>query len=259
MLFQVNCVTTTTTTTTVTIIGAINAANINDAYSAAMTAQPERAKNIRVYPLAEPRHGESINDLARHVVRSYEHWERRNEFACENPRKRTDDQRDDLRQTAALAIIETLSTAPDAPMYTVARAATVAIQTYQKRLDRLSERSVEFNPDWTSGVLADKPIRATYPELDRLLSRAIESAHLTERQMAIASMAYMDGFNISAIADMLQRKRMTISNTLYAAQYKIMIAAIADPNAADAFAAAGIDAETLANVLENVKRKARVK
>lgn len=252
--YQVNIVTKAENgDTIVAAVETLAAKNINAAWKQA-AATYSGAGKVRVYPLASLFDGASVMELARYALSSVERWERRNDHAALEPDKRTPEDKEDFIQTAALAIWEVLVENPDAPMYEAKKNAFAAIRREQQRRVRNSER--EYLPGWSSCNIAPRRVRATTPELDRLVREAIAAADMTGTQAAIFD-RFFDGMTAADIAAELNMSRATVYTHIKRAEHKILQAMDAlDPRRA-AFAAAGYSESDIADTLDMLKRRAK--
>lgn len=229
----------------VTVAETLAAENISDAWKQASAAHGG-ADKVRIYPHASLFDGDSVMELARYTLASVERWERCNDHAALEPDKRTPEDKEDFIQTAALAIWEVLVENPDAPMYEVKKNAFAAIRREQQRRVRNSER--EYLPGWSSCNIAPRRVRATTPELDRLVREAIAAADMTETQAAIFD-RFFDGMTAADIAETLNISRRAVYRSLDRAKYKVLAAMdTLDPRRA-AFAAAGYSDSDIADTL----------
>jgi len=215
--------------TVATTLATISADSIATAYATAHAAYGE---HVRVFPAADLTNGYSIMHAAEHAVRSYEHWERRNEFAWKEAFHRSEHDRHDLIQTAALAIMEKLTENPCVDMYTVQRAAFAAIRTEQGRHERTAERVEYYDPSFHSDHIQTHAVRPTAAALDRLVDAAIDAAALTADQQTCINLL-MDGHSGVQIADLRKVKKQSVYDLLGKAYAKILaeLATIATPAA----------------------------
>lgn len=221
-----------------------------------------KGEEVRVYPLATPNDGGSILELASHVLRSVERWERVNHYAALEPYKRSGGDREDFIQTAALSIVESLAENPVAPMFDVARAAFAAISAEKKRRARNSER--EYLPGWSSCNVTPRAARATAttPELDRLIREAIKTADFTASQAAVFE-RFFDGTSVADIATDLGISRSAAYRALYRTFYKLAIAMDGlDPlrqitAVANGITRNGLDFETISEAIAKLAKRAK--
>lgn len=221
-----------------------------------------KGEEVRVYPLAIPNDGGSIIELASHVLRSVERWERVNHYAALDPYKRSKEDKEDYIQVAALSIVESLAENPVAPMFDVARGAFAAITAEKKRRVRNSER--EYLPGWTSCNIAPRAPRATAttPELDRLIREAIKLANFTPSQAAVFE-RFFDGASVADIATDLGISRSAAYRALYRTFYKLAIAMDGlDPlrqitAVANGITRNGLDFETISEAIAKLAKRAK--
>lgn len=229
---------------TVTANGNILAATL------AATFTADNAAAVRVYPYATADNAAAVMELAAYALRSFEKWERRNNFAVMNPVNRTEEERQDFKQSAALAILETLNANAAATMFDCSTAAFDAIAAIQKAYERKAER--EYNPDWITCNITPKKAKATFPELDRLVKKAIAAADLTDNQTAVLYAVY--GGNTAAdYAAANGISKQSAYKAVNAAYCKI-VAAMVELDKGE-LAAAGFTAAELAEKLAELKRK----
>lgn len=238
--------------TVVTAVETLSADNIKSATEKA--AAVHGRENIRVYPLATITDGESVLTLARYTLASVERWERRNEHAVLEPYKRTQEDKEDFIQIAALAIWEVLAENPDTPMFFAKRAAFTAIATEKKRRQRNSER--EYMPGWAGCNIAPRAARPTVPEMDTLVRKAMAAADFTDTQAAIFN-RFFDGMSAADIADELGIKRATVYTHLKRAEYKLLQAMDALDPGHTIFDAAGYSDSDIGGTLDALSKRAK--
>lgn len=250
MLYQICITKRNGNDTAVTATATIAAATIADAYTAADNMPHDKTAAMRVYPYATADNADSVMDLAAYALRSFEKWERRNNYAVMNPINRTEEERQDLKQSAALAILETLHKNAAATMFDCSTAAFDTIAAIQKAYERKAER--EYNPDWITCNITPKKAKATFPELDRLVKKAIAAADLTDNQTAVLYAVY--GGNTAAdFAAMQGISKQSAYKAANAAYCKIVTAMIELDNGE--LAAAGFTADELAEKIAELRRK----
>ena len=227
----------------------INASDLPTAYTLAL-ADPDNANaDLRIYPFCTLADGEGQLELARVTLASFEKWERCNNFACMNPIKRSAWDREDYTQDAVVAIIQTLVNNPSATMFECKSSAFTYLSTIQKRHDRKSD--CEYLPGWGACNITPRTAKATFPTLDRLMYKAVESADLTEAQMEALN-AIADGYNVSEYARGKAEKegrrvetvRALMYRTVRAAYHKILLRMV-ELDTEGAFAKAGFTADDI--------------
>lgn len=222
------------------------------------TAQAEDSydrASFRVYPYCTAQDGEGQLALAQHTLRSVEHWERRNDNAVMEPFKRTAEDREDFIMTACVTFAAIFAENPSADMHTLKTAAFSAIRAEQARRDRNSER--EYLPGWSACNVTPRTAKATFPTLDRLTRKAVETADMTENQARVLNMAYQDGQSAQGIADALNIKRATVYQTLYRAYYKVLARMVELDRDLRAFTEAGYTAEDIDEIQAILRKRAR--
>lgn len=234
----------------------LEAVDLRSAYATIdPTATEETATTFRIIPYATATDGEGQLALARHTFRTFEKWETRNEFAVMNPTRRTPQEQEDLTAVACLSIVEGLSKNPAVDMFTLSKVAFSAIRTEQARKDRNSER--EYHPDWRQDNLKPVFIKSTFPELDHLVRKAVDTADLTEGQKAFFDMVYCERMDVAAVAETANVSRHTVYKNLWKGYLKIIDTAVAlDPDL-QTFRNAGYTAEDIADVRETLKKRTR--
>ena len=211
---------------------------------------------LRIYPYATPTDGKGIMALSRRVVREYEKWELRNDNAVLEPSRRSNFDRENLASVANLAIVAVFAEHPNIDMHSLSRLAFSAVATEQKSKDRNSER--EYHTDYHPDSLKMIEAKATCPELDHLMRKAIETADLTARQMEVVT-AYTEGLSVANIAEHTDTTKRAVACALYSAQYKVLIRMIELDPTLRTFAKAKITAEDVAERVEILRKRARVK
>lgn len=234
----------------------IDAKDIKEATEKA-TEDGAKLSLVRVYPLCTPEDGAGIMELARHTVASVENWERRNNNAVMNPMRRNIQEREDMAQTACLAICAKFEENPGANMHELKTAAFSAIRAEQSRKERNSER--EYMPGWIVCNVTPREARATFPALDRLIKQAVEAADMTEGQMNALTLSYTDGKSAQDIAEETGVKRATVYQSLYRAYYKVLAKAVEIDENLEVFRAAGYTAEDIDETLDILRKRARWK
>lgn len=227
----------------------LNASDLSSAYALALADTANANADLRIYPFCTLADGEGQIELAKATLASFEKWERRNNFACMNPVKRSAWDREDYTQDAIIAIIQTLVNNPSATMYECKSNAFTYISTIQKRHERKSE--CEYLPGWGACNITPKMAKATFPALDRLMKKAVESADLTEAQMEALN-AIADGYNVSEYAkgkaEKEGRKVETVRTLMYrtvrAAYHKILLRMV-ELDTEGAFNKAGFTADDI--------------
>lgn len=255
MLYQI-CVlnkATETTKATVKHTALVEADNIMQA-TAQAEGKHDRA-SFRVYPYCTAQDGEGQLALAQHTLRSVENWERRNDNAVLEPFKRTAEDREDYIMCACVAFAVIFAENPSADMHTLKTAAFSAIRAEQAKRDRNSER--EYLPGWSACNITPRTAKATFPALDRLTRKAVETADMTENQARVLNMAYQDGQSAQDIADALNIKRATVYQTLYRAYFKVLARMVELDRDLRAFTEAGYTAEDIDEMQTILRKRAR--
>ena len=211
--------------------------------------------SFRVYPYCTAQDGEGQMELARHTLRSVEHWERRNNNAVLEPFKRTPEDREDFIMCACVAFAVIFANNPSADMHTLKTAAFSAIRAEQARRDRNSER--EYLPGWSACNITPRTAKATFPALDRLIRRAVSEVELTDIQIRILDMSYNDGQTAQDIADALNIGRTAVYRALYRAYYKILLRMVEIDRDLRTFTEAGYTAEDIDEVMNIMYKRAK--
>ena len=211
--------------------------------------------SFRVYPYCTAQDGEGQMELARHTLRSVEHWERRNNNAVLEPFKRTPEDREDFIMCACVAFAVIFANNPSADMHTLKTAAFSAIRAEQARRDRNSER--EYLPGWSACNITPRTAKATFPALDRLIRRAVSEVELTDIQIRILDMSYNDGQTAQDIADALNIGRTAVYRALYRAYYKILLRMVEIDRDLRTFTEAGYTAEDIDEVMNILYKRAK--
>lgn len=222
------------------------------------TAQAEQTNNradFRVYPYCTPTDGEGQLALAQHTLRSVENWERRNDNAVLEPFKRTQEDREDYIMCACVAFAAMFAENPSVTMHELKTSAFSAIRAEQAKRDRNSER--EYMPGWSVCNITPRTAKATFPALDRLTRKAVETAEMTENQARVLNMAYQDGQGAQDIADALNIKRATVYQTLYRAYFKVLARMVELDSNLRAFTEAGYTAEDIDEMQTILRKRAR--
>lgn len=222
------------------------------------TAQAEgkyTQASIRVYPYCTPTDGEGQLALARHTLRSVEHWERRNDNACMEPFRRTPEDREDFIMCACVTFAAIFAENPSADMHTLKTAAFSAIRAEQARRQRNSER--EYLPGWSACNITPRTAKATFPALDRLVRKAIETADYTDSQKQVLNMAYSDGMSASDISEALSISRPAVYRALYRAYYKTLLQMVELDENLQTFKEAGYTAEDIDEVTAILYKRAK--
>lgn len=214
-----------------------------------------KRSTFRVYPYCTPQDGEGQLALAHHTLRSVENWERRNDNAVMEPFKRTAEDRKDFIMTACVTFAAIFAENPSADMHTLKTAAFSAIRAEQARRDRNSER--EYHPGWSACNVTPRTAKATFPMLDRLTRKAVETADMTENQARVLNMAYQDGQSAQDIADALKIKRATVYQTLYRAYFKVLARMVELDSDLHTFTEAGYTAEDIDEMQAILRKRAR--
>lgn len=214
-----------------------------------------KRSTFRVYPYCTAQDGEGQLALARHTLRSVEHWERRNNNAVLEPFRRTAEDREDFIMCACVAFAVIFAENPSADMHTLKTAAFSAIRAEQAKRDRNSER--EYLPGWSVCNITPRTAKATFPALDRLTRKAVETADMTENQARVLNMAYQDGQSAQDIADALNIKRATVYQTLYRAYFKVLARMVELDRDLRAFTEAGYTAEDIDEMQTILRKRAR--
>lgn len=261
MLYQICILNKATETTKATVRHTFitEANNITEATKQAEDKYARKAKifndQIRVYPYCTAQDGEGQLALAQHTLRSVENWERRNDNAVLEPFKRTAEDREDYIMTACVAFAVIFAENPSADMHTLKTAAFSAIRAEQAKRDRNSER--EYLPGWSVCNITPRTAKATFPALDRLTRKAVETADMTENQARVLNMAYQDGQSAQDIADALNIKRATVYQTLYRAYFKVLARMVELDRDLRAFTEAGYTAEDIDEMQTILRKRAR--
>lgn len=194
-----------------------------DSISSAIKLSSEKYPGIctKTYPMTSADDGESVIAMAKLAVRSYERWERGNSHACNNPDKRSPQDKEDMISDAVTAIIDILRENPSANMYEVKSKAFSTIGAKRKQLQRVKE--VEFMPGYGAcnpSPKERKPI-STNPKLDKMLRKALDMANLSEAQKETLTM-FCDGIRPTDIADITGKSRKNVTKTLARAYYWVL-------------------------------------
>ena len=248
----------------------LHADNINQATTTAQENHDRKTMelqklSIRVYPYCITADkdgnpildGEATMELARHTLRSVERWERSNDNAVLEPVKRTAEDREDFIMTACEAFASVFAENPSANMHEMKTAGFSAIRREQAKRDRNSER--EYNPGFASCNLLPRVAKATFPDLDRLIMKAVETADLTEKQAEILNMSYQDGMSAQDIADAVGVKRNAIYRLLYKAYDKVLSTMVELDPSLRAFTEARYTAEEVQEVQAIMAHRANFK
>lgn len=233
----------------------IKAKNISNAAEIASTMFP--GETLRTYPLVSASDGQSIMEMAEFSLASYERWETRNNFAVNNPKNRSQFEKEDLVSVATLAIINKLRENPGATMYEVKSTAFSAIASEQKSKERLSER--EYLPGWASCNIAPVGPRPTYPALDRMLAYAVDQADITDDQNVILQMYYIERKEVADIMAETGKSRSKVYRSLYRAYCRILDKAYNTEGSGDIFKAAGITKEDVETAIETMRKRGMAK
>lgn len=255
MLYQI-CILNKATDTTKATVKDTYTTDAPDIITATAQAEGKHDRaSFRVYPYCTAQDGEGHLALARHTLRSVEHWERRNDNAVLEPFKRTAEDREDFIMTACVTFAAIFAENPSADMHTLKTAAFSAIRAEQARRDRNSER--EYLPGWSACNITPRTAKATFPALDRLTREAVATADMTENQARVLNMAYQDGQGAQDIADALNIKRATVYQTLYRAYYKVLARMVEIDSNLRAFTEAGYTAEDIDEMQAILRKRAR--
>ena len=199
---------------------AVTADSLKQAYADAQAANADiPTDRLRVYPFCTPTDGNAQLAAAAYALYTYEKWERRNNNAVMESFKRSAADRNELVSIAALSINETFAANPTANMYDIQTAAFKAIANFQKKRDRNSEK--EYHPDWQNCNLDPIVAKATFPMLDRLVRKAVETADLTDNQKQVLTMC-MRGISAADIAEQANISRKNVYKTLYRVYNRIL-------------------------------------
>ena len=222
------------------------------------TEQAEQSHDratFRVYPYCTAQDGEGQLALARHTLKSVENWERRNDNAALEPYKRTREDREDFIMCACVTFAAIFAENPSADMHTLKTAAFSAIRAEQARRSRNSER--EYLPGWNMCNITPQTAKATFPALDTLTRKAVETADITGNQARVLNMAYQDGKSAQDIADALNIKRATVYQTLYRAYFKVLARMVELDSNLNIFTGAGYTGEDIDEILAILRKRAR--
>lgn len=194
----------------------------------------------------------AVYDFAEAIFRSFEHWELRNNFACENPRKRTPEQKGDYVQDIAEITLRGLMDGHD--LRTIAIAARKHLQRAQKAMDRNTERV--YNPGWSACNVTPRTPRNSYPAMARMLRAAMETAELTTIQYKRAE-EYIplleSGISMRDIAERYGRSVGAVHRMIYAILYRYAERFPVIDNGA--LASYGITADDMQDVLAQLRKK----
>lgn len=213
----------------------ITADNLAHAYTTAHATPTLAHADIIIYPFCTVADGEGQLALASYTLKAFEKWERRNNYAVENPDKRSIWDREEYTQDAAMVILATLKDNPSATMHECKSNAFTYISKQQKAKERKSER--EYMPGLGACNITPKKIKSVYPLLDRLMIKAVESADMTSGQMETLLAVYHDrktpteiakeqmpvGLSAEDYKRQLETKRRTVYKTLAKAYYKLLL------------------------------------
>lgn len=210
---------------------------------------------VRIYPFVKLDNPDSITEMARFTLASVENWERRNNYAVLNPVKRSTWDREDYISIATIAIIDTLTDNPSATMYDVKSAAFSAIRAEQSRQTRNSER--EYVPGWITCNVQPRDFqpRATCPELDRLVKKAIAQTELSEAQKELFALSYGEGWTAADIATATGKSRKQVYKGLYRAYFWVLSKAIELDANGDIFRKAGYTADDITETLATLRKR----
>lgn len=237
---------------TATALETISADNLQNAVDIANGKYPR--DTIRVYPLVTLENADSITEMARFTLASYENWERRNNYAVMNPAERNQWDREDLLSIATIAIIATLTDNHGATMYDVKSAAFSAVATEQRRRERNSER--EYMPGWIGCNVMPREARSSCPALDKLIISAVDNAELSATQAQVLMMSYSDGMSAIEIAQEMGKNRSSVYKNLYRAYYWVLSkAAELDGAELPTFKRGGYTAEDVAEMLVTLRQR----
>lgn len=198
----------------------------------------------------------AVYDFAGAVMRSFERWELRNNFACENPRKRTPEQREDYIQDIVEITLCGLMDGQD--LRTIATDARKHLQRSQKAMDRNSER--EYNPGWSACNVTPREPKNSYSAMARLLRTAMETAELTtiQRRRAEEYIPLLEsGISMRDIADRYGRSIGAVHGMIYAILYRYAEQFPALDNGA--LASYGITPDDMQDVLSRLRKKSGLK
>lgn len=233
----------------------ISADSMKAAYLLLSEAEKE---NCRVYPFAALDSAESVYNLAKYVVRNLiEIALSRNtttDSGYNGMRESLYGMRDDMTQTAALAIVECL-TSDENNMFTVYR---YAYRECEKMRNALANRAArEFSPDWIFNTLSTLPAaRATYPRLCAAIRAGKCAAMLSEKQIEVIE-AYERGITCTDICAANGITKRAYYTRLYSALYAILCAAVDTDS--KAFFEAGFSRASVNDALATFAQRARVK
>ena len=198
----------------------------------------------------------AVYDFAGAILRSYERWELRNNYACENPRKRTPEQREDYIQDVVEITLRGLMDGHD--LRTIATDARKAIRREQSRMERNSERI--YNPGWSACNVTPREPKNSYPAMARLLRTAMETAELTtiQRRRAEEYIPLMEsGVSFCNIAERVGKDEKAVRKMCYVILYKYAEQFPALDNGA--LASYGITPDDMQDALAKLHKKSGLK
>lgn len=213
--------------------------------------------SFRVYPYCTPADGESQIELARYAFYSYEKFERRFSASVMNSYSRNQYDREDCISIACLEIASIFAEDPSADMYTLEKAAFAAISREEQSKQRRAAR--ENNPDFIMHSISPRIAKATFPALDRLIRRAIETANLTERQMLVIDLAYYGGMSFNDMAEYIGVTKSCVAKFMNGAKAKVLAQMIELDKDLHTFTEAGITAEDIDEVQTAIRKRARLR
>lgn len=214
----------------------------------------------RVFPKVDVMDGESLMNFGRYIVRQYENWERRNDYAVMNLRDRTPEQREAMVSDAIDGVLNQYRNGEDTDVvYNLWKKGMDTVATEQKRKERRSSVELDQEAVLTGRIEPRKdPEHQTCPEMSALVSRAYRSGCLSIEQQRALVLAKVGGMSASDVADMMNVNRQTIYKLLVKAERNLLKWMI-ENDEADAMGLYGLsvyDVEELVKTLEN-KAKGR--
>lgn len=211
--------------------------------------------SFRVYPYCTPTDGESQIELARYAFYSYEKFERRISSSVMNSYSRNQYDREDCISIACLEIASIFAETPSADMYTLEKAAFSAIAREEQSKQRRAAR--EYNPDFIMHSISPRIAKATFPALDRLTRKAVETADLTEKQMLVIDLAYYGGMSLNDIADHMGITKAAAALSVNRAKEKVLAQMVELDSDLHTFTEAGITAEDINEIHTILRKRAR--
>lgn len=242
---------------TVETVERFEATSVSRAHAIAdLLPLPDAECKRRLFPSVDMADGESIMNFAKYIVRQYENWERRNDYAIMNLLDRTPEQRENMVQTAILGMYEGhVKANGNSVGFHLWDGGMRSVSNEQLKMRRHGEVEFDQNAKLTGTIQeVERKEHQTCPVMSELVGRAYRSGCLSREQQKILVLTKVGGMSAVDVADMLGINRRTVY-TMVARAERNMLKWMLENDEHDAIGVYGLSVYDIETILAELEKK----